>query len=120
MRMLVTPKWLFGHVVVALLFLACLWLGRWQLDRFQSVGGGPQNLAYALQWPVFAAFGLWFWYRILRDALSQRERPTRRRVHERDAADDVHAVIVADEAADPSLAAYNRYLASLHEGLPRA
>lgn len=120
MRMLLAPKWLFGHVVVALLFLGCLWLGRWQLDRFESATGGPQNLAYALQWPVFAAFGLWFWYRVLRDARGQRERPTRRRVDERDAAQDFHAVIQADEAADPVLADYNRYLASLHEAGPKA
>lgn len=118
MRMLVTPKWLFGHVVVAFLFLACLWLGRWQLLRFEAATGGPQNLAYAVQWPVFAVFGLWFWSRVLRDALGQRERPVRRRVEQEDAAQDVHAVIVADEAADPTLAAYNRYLGSLHGATP--
>lgn len=36
--------------------LACLALGWWQWERFESVGGNGQNLGYAFQWPLFAAF----------------------------------------------------------------
>lgn len=35
---------------------ACLALGWWQWERFEAVGGNGQNLGYALQWPLFAAF----------------------------------------------------------------
>ncbi len=27
----------------------------------------PRNLVYALQWWVFAGFGVWFWWRFIRD-----------------------------------------------------
>ncbi len=36
--------------------LACLALGWWQWERFEAVGGNGQNLGYAFQWPLFAAF----------------------------------------------------------------
>lgn len=35
---------------------ACLALGWWQWERFEAVGGDGQNLGYAFQWPLFAAF----------------------------------------------------------------
>ncbi|MBC2638868.1 MULTISPECIES: transcriptional regulator [unclassified Rhodococcus (in: high G+C Gram-positive bacteria)] len=34
----------------------CLALGWWQWTRFEAVGGTGQNLGYAFQWPLFAAF----------------------------------------------------------------
>ncbi|MDI9917449.1 transcriptional regulator [Rhodococcus sp. IEGM 1379] len=34
----------------------CLALGWWQWERFEAVGGTGQNLGYAFQWPLFAAF----------------------------------------------------------------
>ncbi|MCX2931526.1 hypothetical protein ORI20_14690 [Mycobacterium sp. CVI_P3] len=34
----------------------CLALGWWQWSRFESTSGTFQNLGYALQWPMFAAF----------------------------------------------------------------
>ncbi|MGA9869573.1 MAG: transcriptional regulator [Rhodococcus sp. (in: high G+C Gram-positive bacteria)] len=36
--------------------VACMALGWWQWERFESVGGNGQNLGYAFQWPLFAAF----------------------------------------------------------------
>lgn len=36
--------------------VACLALGWWQWERFEAVGGNGQNLGYAFQWPLFAAF----------------------------------------------------------------
>ncbi|MGB3370240.1 MAG: transcriptional regulator [Rhodococcus sp. (in: high G+C Gram-positive bacteria)] len=36
--------------------VACLALGWWQWERFEAVGGDGQNLGYAFQWPLFAAF----------------------------------------------------------------
>lgn len=36
--------------------LGCLALGWWQWERFESAGGDGQNLGYAFQWPLFAAF----------------------------------------------------------------
>lgn len=36
--------------------VGCLALGWWQWERFEAVGGTGQNLGYAFQWPLFAAF----------------------------------------------------------------
>lgn len=36
--------------------VGCLALGWWQWQRFEAVGGTGQNLGYAFQWPLFAAF----------------------------------------------------------------
>ena len=39
-----------------------------------------RNAAYALQWWVFAAFGLWMWWKMVRD--DHRRRPLDRPVEE--------------------------------------
>ena len=49
-------------LLVAVGALGCLALGWWQWERFESASGTGQNLGYALQWPLFAAF-LVFAYR---------------------------------------------------------
>ncbi len=45
--------------LIALVIVAaagCLALGWWQWNRWESTSGSFQNLGYALQWPLFAAF----------------------------------------------------------------
>lgn len=44
----------------------CLALGWWQWTRFQSVSGDYQNLGYALQWPMFAAFCVYAYRKFVR------------------------------------------------------
>ena len=55
-RILLSPKWLAGHLFVIAAVLVMLRLGLWQWDRSQSGSGGIQNYAYAFQWPCFAVF----------------------------------------------------------------
>ncbi len=43
-------------MLVIVAALGCLALGWWQWTRFESAGGTGQNLGYAFQWPLFAAF----------------------------------------------------------------
>lgn len=43
----------------------CLLLGYWQLGRFESASGTYQNLGYALQWPLFAAFCVYGYRRFI-------------------------------------------------------
>nr|WP_176458806.1 transcriptional regulator [Rhodococcus sp. 15-649-1-2] len=45
--------------------VACLALGWWQWERFESVGGDGQNLGYAFQWPLFAAFVIYAYRRFV-------------------------------------------------------
>ena len=46
--------------------LACLGLGWWQWGRFESASGTAQNLGYALQWPLFAGFVVFAYFRFVR------------------------------------------------------
>ncbi|HVT65514.1 MAG TPA: hypothetical protein VHD81_10185 [Mycobacteriales bacterium] len=65
-RVLLSPKWLVGHVFVIAIVLVMLRLGLWQWHRSQSSSGGIQNYAYAFQWPCFAVFGLVLWVKTIR------------------------------------------------------
>ncbi|NUS94012.1 MAG: transcriptional regulator [Nocardia sp.] len=53
-------------VLVVVLALAALALGWWQWERFSSASGTAQNLGYALQWPLFAGFALYAYFRFVR------------------------------------------------------
>ena len=46
--------------------MACLALGWWQWERYESASGTGQNLGYALQWPVFAAFVVYAYRKFVR------------------------------------------------------
>ncbi|RSM71634.1 hypothetical protein DMB66_07245 [Actinoplanes sp. ATCC 53533] len=59
-----SPRWLLGHIVVCGLFLLFIRLGWWQLRSAMS--GHVLSIGYALQWPVFAGFGVFVWVRAIR------------------------------------------------------
>lgn len=44
----------------------CLALAWWQWTRFESNSGSFQNLGYALQWPMFAGFVVYAYYKFVR------------------------------------------------------
>ena len=52
-----------GVVVAA---SVCLALGWWQWTRFESNAGTFQNLGYAVQWPMFAAFCVYAYRKFIR------------------------------------------------------
>lgn len=56
---------MFGHLVVVVAMLTCLWLGDWQWFRAETTGS-VQNWGYALQWPLFAVCFAVGWWRMLR------------------------------------------------------
>lgn len=107
---------LIALVVVAA--LACMALGWWQWERFESASGTGQNLGYALQWPLFAGFVVFAYFRFVRleradeeDAEAAPSAPA--------AAREIPAGILPERPAaarddDPELAAYNSYLAELN------
>jgi DNA-binding transcriptional regulator of glucitol operon len=122
-RVLLAPKWLVGHVLVLVVAVAFCRLGWWQWGRYRQTQGGLQYLSYAVQWPVFAAFGVAMWARIVRDSLrppaAAPQPPHRAGPRLRPAAGPTVANPALPGAAQPEpddeLAAYNRYLASLYE-----
>jgi hypothetical protein len=121
MRRLLTPAWLLRHALAAAVVSAFLALGWWQVSRAAS--GNALSWAYAIEWPVFAAFVAFIWVREVRHALrSGAARPHPDPAPPVDAAAPgirrpvlrQRAKPAYDEAGDADLAAYNRYLAWLN------
>ncbi|QLL06090.1 hypothetical protein [Mycobacterium vicinigordonae] len=102
---------------IALVIVAacgCLALGWWQWTRFQSVSGSYQNLGYALQWPMFAAFCVYAYRKFVR----YEQEPPRRS----DTVTEIPSGLLperprpaAGQIDDPALREYNAYLAELAE-----
>ena len=100
----------------------CLGLAWWQWSRFESASGDFQNLGYALQWPLFAVFCVYAYFKFVRYEEAPPEHskpdsptelpagllPERPQPAATAAADD-------DDDDDPTLREYNAYLAQLAE-----
>lgn len=94
------------HLTVLVVVPGCLALGWWQLHR--ALGGNDLSWAYAFEWPFFAAYGVYLWWKLVHEP------------PEANSADGSTAVSVPSVSPpepteeDEKLAAYNRYLADLH------
>jgi DNA-binding transcriptional regulator of glucitol operon len=115
MKGLLTPAWILRHVVALVLVVAFLLLGWWQYTR--AADGNALSWGYMFQWPVFAGFVVFLWWREVKLATKPRPAPEQLpdspvavgrpiRVPSRASADP------ADD--DPELVAYNDYLAWLN------
>lgn len=94
--------------------LGCLALAWWQWTRWESSSGDFQNLGYAMQWPLFAGFCFYAYFKFVR----YEEAPPE--PHPQDTVTEIPAGLLperptADAAqdADPTLREYNAYLADL-------
>ena len=92
----------------------CLALGWWQWSRFQQAGGDVQNLGYALQWPLFAGFCVYAYYKFVRYEDVPPE------LNPGGALTEIPAGLLPQRSApepappdDPVLREYNAYLAEL-------
>jgi DNA-binding transcriptional regulator of glucitol operon len=112
-RRVLTPKWVAWHVLAVVLAITFLRLGLWQWHRAQATGS-MQSMGYALQWPAFTVFGIFFWWRTVRDKLRPPSAAPAPANPRRRPVSAVPLPPVTDEE-DPELAAYNRYLAKLDE-----
>ncbi|WP_329013836.1 hypothetical protein OG271_05235 [Micromonospora rifamycinica] len=126
MKRLWTPAWILRHVALVVLVTGFLALGWWQISRAAS--GNTLSWAYAVEWPIFAGFVVFVWWREVRHALrGTRAVPPSAAAPGGPAPADTTAgpttpavrrpVRVArvpaapvDGADDADLAAYNRYL----------
>lgn len=122
MRGLWTPAWIARHAVALVLVLGFLALGWWQYTR--ATGGNGLSWGYAFQWPVFAGFVAFLWWRevqLVRRGDPQPETPPPAGQERLPGAPvtlgrpvRVPSRRTADAGADdPELAAYNDYLAWL-------
>jgi DNA-binding transcriptional regulator of glucitol operon len=94
--------------------VGCLALAWWQWTRFESASGSFQNLGYALQWPLFAGFVVYAYYKFVR---YEEAPPEPRAAH---AVTEIPIGLLPDRPApanrsddDPALREYNAYLADL-------
>ncbi|WP_446220782.1 hypothetical protein [Micromonospora sp. IBHARD004] len=76
MKRLWTPAWIARHVAMVVLVVGFLGLGWWQVTRAAS--GNTLSFGYAIEWPVFAGFVVFVWWREVRHTLrgTRTERPT--------------------------------------------
>lgn len=61
------PGWIVFHLFVVAAGITMILLGRWQLHVSERKHFSIQNFGYSIQWWLFAAFAVFFWWRILRD-----------------------------------------------------
>jgi hypothetical protein len=102
---------------MVVLVTAFLLLGWWQFSRARE--GNMLSYAYAVEWPVFAAFVVFVWVKEIRDALG-RETPPPPTPQVPDElvglpgyipfAAPAHHRGAGGDDGDPDLVAYNRYL----------
>jgi hypothetical protein len=119
MRRLLTPAWLARHGLAAGLVAGFGALGWWQLRR--AAAGNGLSWAYAVEWPVFASFVAFLWWREVRRELRP-DRPAGPDAGGAGMAEGIRRPVVtrrpapgyADQPGDADLDGYNDYLAWLN------
>ena len=126
MKGLWTPAWIARHLLAVVLVAACLALCWWQFSR--AAGGNTLSWGYTFEWPVFAGFVVFLWWREVQHALHGPGEPAEpaepaeqpRQPGGRDESGAVTVgrpvrvpVAAARAEDDPELTAYNDYLAWL-------
>jgi DNA-binding transcriptional regulator of glucitol operon len=115
MKGLLTPAWILRHLVALVLVVAFLLLGWWQYTR--ATDGNTLSWGYMFQWPVFAGFVVFLWWREVKLAVKPEQAPAP--APER-SVDVGRPIRVPSRRAhqpgddDPELVAYNDYLAWLN------
>lgn len=69
-KVVTRPRWLVFHVVVWALAATFVVLGLWQLSVSDAKHFDFFNFQYAVQWWLFAAFGIFIWIRVMRYRLN--------------------------------------------------
>jgi hypothetical protein len=112
------------HVVILVVVPAFLALCLWQISR--ALGGNSLSWAYVFEWPLFAAYAVYMWWRFVHEAAEDTSPPATAGIDpggpNGSAATAAAAAPAADgrqgeeeEKEDAELAAYNEYLAQLAE-----
>jgi hypothetical protein len=113
-RVWFSPRALKLHAVILVVVPAFMALCVWQIYR--AVGGNGLSWAYVFEWPLFAAYAIYMWWRFVHE---KPEEPTEHSVAENghaSAAPLQEGPAEANAAQEEAeLAAYNEYLARLAE-----
>jgi hypothetical protein len=109
---LLRPSWLALHLLVVVACVVMVELGRWQWSR-----GGElhaiRNYSYSIEWFAFALLTLVGWIKIGHDELVPDPEADVLHGSVEDAVRE-RALALAEDEADPELAAWNRQFAELH------
>jgi hypothetical protein len=104
------------HVVILIVVPGFMALCLWQLSR--ALGGNTLSWAYVFEWPLFAGYAVYMWWRLVHEAPEGSPPPA----SAADPAGGPGPSATADpvraaqrEEEDAELAAYNQYLAQLAE-----
>lgn len=120
-------KWLTGraiklHLLALLVVAVCLAAGWWQLTR--ALGGNGPSWAYTIEWPFFAAYAGWTWWKLLHEEPEfAREKATLDALASDESAspngNGAAAASTEDDPDEQKREAYNEYLRALSEGKNR-
>lgn len=123
LRLVLSPRWIAWHLLTLGAMVTCGFLSAWQWGRAGTAMGSAINVGYGLQWPVFAVFFGWIWWRMLRIEIAELDGAASEPVplepgppHPGGPSPFVHrpgTVRGATDADDPEVAEYNRMLAAL-------
>ena len=114
-RVWLSPRALRLHAVILVVVPAFAAMCVWQITR--ALGGNELSWAYVFEWPLFAGYAVYMWWRFAHEAAevgpppASAEHPPGGPAGA--AADPEHAARRQKE--DEELAAYNEYLARLAE-----
>jgi len=107
------------HVVILIVVPAFLALCLWQISR--ALGGNSLSWAYVFEWPLFAGYAVYMWWRFVHEAAEDTSPPATAGADPggpaASAADDTPAPAETpqEKEEDKEMAAYNDYLAQLAE-----
>ena len=107
------------HVVILIVVPAFVALCLWQVSR--AVGGNTLSWAYVFEWPLFAAYAVYMWWRFVHEAAEDTPPPATAGADPGGSNGSAQfPTPVPEESAqekeeDKEMAAYNDYLAQLAE-----
>jgi hypothetical protein len=106
------------HLTLAILLAAFSELFFWQVRRATS--GNELSWVYVIEWPIFGAYAVYMWWRLIHEpsAVTRPEAPAGSPGGPETGSPEADASPAPQEHDDEELAAYNRYLAELHESAP--
>jgi hypothetical protein len=115
-----TTKWFSAralrlHATVIFVAGACLTLGWWQLLR--ALSGNALSWAYTFEWPFFAGYAVFMWWRLLHEQPGDKSFKARMSIRPQTAKPESRRSEKKqreEQDEDVKLAEYNRYLAELN------
>lgn len=113
-RVWLSPRALKLHAVILIVVPAFMALCIWQIYR--AVDGNSLSWAYVFEWPLFAGYAIYMWWRFVHEKPEPAEATAPENGHAEAAPQPVGGAPATPETEeDPELAAYNAYLARLAE-----